>query len=131
MVNQLLCELDGIQNSDGIFLVGATNMPGLLDSALMRPGRLDYRIRVSLPDASARREIFAVHLAGKPAIPDIDPVELANQSDELSGAEIAEVCRRGAMCALRESGFGEQPIAFRMRHLRSALDEVRGERGAV
>lgn len=131
MVNQLLCELDGIQNSDGIFLVGATNMPDLLDSALIRPGRLDYRIRVPRPDASARKEIFAVHLTGKPAIPDLDLVELANQSDELSGAEIAEVCRRGAMSALRESGFGEQPIALLMRHFRSALDEIRSERGAA
>ena len=125
MVNQLLCELDGIQNSDGIFVVGATNMPELLDAALMRPGRLDYHIRVSLPDSTARQAIFTVHLAGKPAIPDLDPVELATLSNELSGADIAEVCRRGAMASLRESGFGEHSIALRMNHLRSAIEEIR------
>ena len=125
MVNQLLCELDGIQNSDGIFVVGATNMPDLLDSALMRPGRLDYHIRISLPDSAARQAIFAVHLAGKPAIPDLDLVELATLSNEFSGADIAEVCRRSAMASLRESGFGERTIALRMNHLRSAIEEVR------
>ena len=132
MVNQLLCELDGIQSSDGIFVVGATNMPDLLDSALMRPGRLDYRILISLPDPSARQAIFAVHLAAKPPIPEIDLVELASLSNELSGADIAEICRRGAMAALRESDFGEQPIDLRMNHLRSAIEEIRlSTRGGV
>ena len=62
----LLVEMDGVQAADGVLVVGATNRPGALDPALLRPGRLDVQVEVPLPDAAGRAEVLAVHTRGVP-----------------------------------------------------------------
>ena len=82
-------------------VVAATNRPDMLDPALLRPGRLEVRLELSLPDEAARREIFAIHTRGKPLAADVDLDGLAADSDGLSGADIEAICRRATGMAIR------------------------------
>jgi transitional endoplasmic reticulum ATPase len=125
VVNQILCEMDGIETAEGVFVIGATNRPELLDPALLRPGRFDYQVEVPLPDAAARTEIFQVHLANKPVESGIDLCELVEGSQGFSGAEISESCRLATMNALRDAHFEESALAVNMNHIRKAIDTVR------
>lgn len=124
-VNQILCEMDGVEAADGVFVIGATNRPELLDPALLRPGRFDYHIEVPLPDAPARAAIFRVHLADKPVEPHIDLTDLAGKTEGFSGAEIAECCRLAAMSALRDAHFEEVGLLVTIDHIRRAIEAVR------
>jgi SpoVK/Ycf46/Vps4 family AAA+-type ATPase len=105
VLTQLLTEMDGISTriNLSVVVIAATNRPDLLDPALLRPGRFDRLVYVSLPDEAARREVFAVHLKKMKHEDDIDVGELARLTDGYSGAEIAAVCREAAMNALRET----------------------------
>jgi transitional endoplasmic reticulum ATPase len=124
VVNQILCEMDGIETAEGIFVIGATNRPELLDPALLRPGRFDYQVEVPLPDSAARSAIFQVHLANKPVESGIDLRELIEGTDGFSGAEISESCRLAAMKALRDAHFEESGLVVTMNHIRDAIDTV-------
>jgi transitional endoplasmic reticulum ATPase len=124
-VNQILCEMDGIEGAEGIFVIGATNRPELLDAALLRPGRFDYQVEVPLPDGPARGAIFRVHLANKPVEPHLDLGDLVENTGGFSGAEIAECCRLAAMNALRESHFEEAGLVVTINHIRRAVESVR------
>ena len=124
VVNQILCEMDGIETAEGIFVIGATNRPELLDPALLRPGRFDYQVEVPLPDSAARSAIFQVHLANKPVESGIDLRELIERTDGFSGAEISESCRLAAMKALRDAHFEESGLVVTMNHIRDAIDTV-------
>ena len=87
----------------GVFLLAATNRPEALDPALLRPGRLDRLLRVPLPDAAARASILASRLARCPLGADVDLAELAGEATRgMSGADLAEVCRRAGTAAIRE-----------------------------
>ncbi len=102
VLSQFLVELDGVEELRGVLVLGATNRPDMLDPALRRPGRFDLEIAVPLPNRDERREIFAVHLANKPLAEDVEDLDhLAADSDGLSGADIAEVCRRAGLSAVR------------------------------
>jgi transitional endoplasmic reticulum ATPase len=125
IVNQLLSEMDGIETTEGVFVIGATNRVELLDPAVLRPGRFDYKIEVPLPDEKARRSIFDVHLKSRPVSKDINYEELVNLSDTLSGAEIAEVCREGTWDALRETEFNPKKAVITMKHLQRALERLK------
>jgi transitional endoplasmic reticulum ATPase len=125
VVNQILCEMDGIETAEGVFVIGATNRPELLDPALLRPGRFDYQVEVPLPDAAARSEIFQVHLANKAVESGIDLCELVEGSQGFSGAEISESCRLATMNALRDAHFEESALAVNINHIRKAIDTVR------
>lgn len=99
---QFLVELDGVEELRGVLVLGATNRPDMLDPALRRPGRFDLEIEVPLPNHDERREIFGVHLANKPLADDVQDFDhLAADSNGLSGADIAEVCRRAGLSAVR------------------------------
>jgi transitional endoplasmic reticulum ATPase len=128
IVNQILCEMDGIQSAEGVFVIGATNRPELVDPALLRPGRFDYQIEVPLPDGPARKAIFKVNLANKPVSPELDPEELVRLSDGFSGAEIAETCRQAALLCLREVNFdvASNPagVVVRLEHFQEAACSV-------
>lgn len=124
-VNQILCEMDGIEAAEGVFVIGATNRRELLDPALLRPGRFDYQIQVPLPDSAARSAIFTVHLANKPVEPGIDLGELVRGTQGFSGAEISNCCRMAAMNALRDAHFEEPGLVVTMAHIRGAIETVR------
>jgi transitional endoplasmic reticulum ATPase len=101
VVSQFLAELDGIEELKGVTVIAATNRPDLIDPALLRAGRLEIRVQLPVPDATARREIFAIHTRGKPLAGDVDLDQLAVAAEGLVGAEIEGICRRAAMLAIR------------------------------
>jgi cell division protease FtsH len=96
----LLNELDGFRGSN-VVVLGATNRPDVLDPALVRPGRLDRRIHVGLPDVNERREILSVHLRNKPLDPDVVLETIAARTPGMSGAQLEQVCNEAALVAAR------------------------------
>ena len=102
VVSQLLTELDGLEELEDVVVVATTNRPDLIDTALLRPGRLDRHVHVPVPDRDARRAIFGVHTRDKPLADDVDLDELADETDGYVGADIEAVCREASMAATRE-----------------------------
>ena len=109
-LNALLVELDGFKNNSGIFVVGATNRVDLLDSALTRPGRMDKKVYIGLPDAYTREAILGIHLKGKPHDSSIDVKELVEITEGLSGAQIENLLNEAMLYALR---MGHEVFTFK------------------
>jgi transitional endoplasmic reticulum ATPase len=131
VLSQFLAELDGIEELKGVVVLGATNRPDMLDPAVLRPGRFDALVEIPVPEEMDRREIFAVHLRGKPLAKGISPADLAGRSEGFSGADIASVCNQAALCAVRravEAGVGNPSgkgkILIGVKDIESALTEV-------
>lgn len=119
---QLLTEMDGVNVLSNVTIVAATNRPDLIDSALMRPGRLDRIVYVRLPDANTRREIFRIKLSKMPLIDDFSIEQLIAQTDGYSGAEIQAICQEAALYALEES-FEAKHVEW--RHFEKAINSVK------
>jgi transitional endoplasmic reticulum ATPase len=124
LVNQILAEMDGVRAADGVVIVGATNRAELIDPALLRPGRFDYHVEVPLPDSAARRAILDIHLSPMPGFAELDLDALTVASDAMSGAEMAEACRRAGWSALRDVGYDVDKVRVRQSHVETALSEV-------
>jgi len=103
VLSQFLAELDGIEELKGVLVLGATNRLDRLDPALLRPGRFDEVVEIPLPEEPERREIFEVHLRGKPVAPNLKLSGLAAKSGGFSGAQIASVCNLAALRAVRRA----------------------------
>jgi cell division protease FtsH len=103
-LNQLLVEMDGFGERQGVILIAATNRPDILDPALLRPGRFDRQIPVSNPDIAGRRAVLRVHSAGKPIADDADLDGLAKRTVGMSGADLANVINEAALLTARENG---------------------------
>ena len=103
-LNQLLVEMDGFGDRQGVILIAATNRPDILDPALLRPGRFDRQIPVSNPDLAGRRAVLRVHSAGKPIAEDADLNGLAKRTVGMSGADLANVINEAALLTARENG---------------------------
>ncbi|SLI65753.1 Cell division protein FtsH homolog [Mycobacteroides abscessus subsp. bolletii] len=103
-LNQLLVEMDGFGDRQGVILIAATNRPDILDPALLRPGRFDRQIPVSSPDLAGRKAVLKVHSAGKPFGPDVDFDGLAKRTVGMSGADLANVINEAALLTARENG---------------------------
>ena len=101
VIGQFLTELDGIEDLNGVLILGATNRQDIIDPAILRPGRFDQIITIPLPDRDDRREIFVLNLKDKPLDPDVSIDELASRTTGYSGAEIQAVCSRAALTAIR------------------------------
>jgi cell division protease FtsH len=102
-LNQLLVELDGMQDNMGIIVIAATNRPDVLDSALLRPGRFDRQITVSLPDLKGREAILKVHARNKKISEKVNLGNLAKRTPGFSGADLENVLNEAAILAVREN----------------------------
>ena len=102
-LNQLLVELDGMKDNLGIIVIAATNRPDVLDPALLRPGRFDRQITVSLPDVKGREAILKVHARNKKIGNDVDLAALARRTPGFSGADLENVLNEAAILTVREN----------------------------
>ncbi|NIA09978.1 MAG: AAA family ATPase [Nitrospiraceae bacterium] len=100
---QFLTEMDGVEELKGVIVVAATNRPDMIDSALMRPGRLDRVLYVPPPDHAARMALFKKELANRPVTANIDYKQLADTTKDYSAADITAICNTGAMAAARDT----------------------------
>lgn len=102
-LNQLLVQMDGFDENDGIVVMAATNRSDVLDPALMRPGRFDRQVYVHIPDVKGREAIFRIHSRNKPLSPDIDFKILARLTTGFSGADIENLLNEAAILAARDN----------------------------
>ncbi|MCV7216211.1 ATP-dependent metallopeptidase FtsH/Yme1/Tma family protein [Mycobacterium crocinum] len=120
-LNQLLVEMDGFGDRQGVILIAATNRPDILDPALLRPGRFDRQIPVTSPDLAGRKAVLRVHSQGKPMAPDADLDGLAKRTVGMSGADLANVINEAALLTARENG-----TVITAAALEEAVDRVIG-----
>ena len=102
-LNQLLVEMDGFESNEGVILISATNRPDVLDPALLRPGRFDRQVVVSLPDIKGREKILRVHMKRTPIASDVDPVILAKGTPGFSGADLENLVNETALLAAKRN----------------------------
>jgi len=132
VVSQLLTELDGLEELQGVSVIAATNRLDIIDPALLRPGRFDRLIYVPPPDLEARKSILRIHTRRKPLGPDVNLDRLAERLENYTGAEIAAICSQAAMAALKEfvekhGGIKEEKInelVINSRHFEEAIEKV-------
>ena len=101
-LNQLLVEMDGFDSNEGIIVIASTNRPDVLDPALLRPGRFDRQVVVSMPDIRGREQILKVHMRKVPLAADVDPGIIARGTPGFSGADLANVVNEAALFAARQ-----------------------------
>ncbi|WP_264754034.1 ATP-dependent zinc metalloprotease FtsH [Marinobacter sp. LQ44] len=102
-LNQLLVEMDGFEGNEGVIVIAATNRPDVLDPALLRPGRFDRQVVVSLPDILGREQILKVHMKKVPLADGIDPAVIARGTPGFSGADLANLVNEAALFAARRN----------------------------
>jgi transitional endoplasmic reticulum ATPase len=133
VVSQLLTELDGLEELEDVVVIATTNRPDLIDSALLRPGRLDRHVHVPVPDEDGRRKIFEVHTRNKPLADAVDLDWLAAETEGYVGADIEAVTREASMAASREFINSVDPeemadtvgnVRISTEHFERALEEV-------
>lgn len=105
-LNQILVEMDGFDERTNVIIIAATNRPDVLDPALLRPGRFDRRVVMSLPDVKGREEILKVHLSGKPVLSDVNVPTVAKETHGFSGADLANLVNEAAILAARNGRTG-------------------------
>ena len=118
-LNQLLVEMDGMEENTGVVVIAATNRPDVLDPALLRAGRFDRQITVSLPDRKGREAILHVHARNKKFVKDLDLGALAKRTPGFSGADLENVLNESAILAVREN---KDEIS--MKQIDEAIDRV-------
>lgn len=132
VVSQLLTEIDGIEGLHNVVVMAATNRIDAIDPALLRSGRFEVKLGLSMPDRQARQEMFSIHMQDRPVERGVKPEFLADKTGELSGADIEYVCRRAALSAIEDfigqNGDGMENLeAFCIKEVNftKAIDEVK------
>jgi cell division protease FtsH len=118
-LNQLLVEMDGFEANDGVIVIAATNRPDVLDPALLRPGRFDRQVVVSLPDIRGREQILKVHMRKVPLSEDVEPAKIARGTPGFSGADLANLVNEAALFAARTNA-----RTVDMNHFELAKDKI-------
>ena len=118
-LNQLLVEMDGFDGNTNIIILAATNRPDILDKALLRPGRFDRQIMVSMPDVKGREQILKVHSKGKPLGGDVDLKVLAKRTPGFTGADLQNLLNESALLAARKN-----KTEISMEEVDSSIDRV-------
>lgn len=118
-LNQLLVEMDGFGTNTGIIVMAATNRADILDPALLRPGRFDRQIHISLPDVRAREEILKVHARNKRLSPRVNLNDVAKRTPGFSGADLENLLNEAALLAARENC-----REIKIYHIDEAVDRV-------
>ena len=103
VLNQMLAEMDGIEDLSNVIVIGATNRPDMLDSALLRPGRFDRILLVTSPEAEGRKQILKIHTKKMPLAKDVDIDKIVEMTEGYVGADIESMIREAAMLALRDN----------------------------
>jgi len=136
VVAQLLALMDGLESRGEVIVIGATNIPNVLDPALRRPGRFDREISIRVPDQKARLEILHIHTRGMPLAKDVDLERISQITHGFVGADLEALCREAAMNALRSIlpniNFELEEVPYKlllelevtMENFREALKEV-------
>ncbi len=120
-VSQLLTEMSGIEDMEGVVVLAATNRPDMIDSALLRPGRFDRLIYVPAPEKKTRMEIFKIHTGGMPT-KGISIEQMAEKTEGYSGADIEAICREAGLAALRENIKAKEVTK---KHFDEAMKKIR------
>jgi cell division protease FtsH len=118
-LNQLLVEMDGFDQKQGVILLASTNRPDILDPALLRPGRFDRQIVVDRPDLEGRKAVLAVHARGKPLAPGVDLDVIARRTPGFTGADLANLVNEAALLSARH----DLPL-IGLPQLEEAIDRV-------
>jgi transitional endoplasmic reticulum ATPase len=124
LLSQLLVEMSGIEELEGVVVIAATNRPDIIDPSLLRPGRFDRHILVPTPDEKARLEILKVHTRNMPLAKDVNLEELAKKTKGFSGADLEALCRESAMLALRENIENKKVDKVEKRHFEEVLKKI-------
>jgi transitional endoplasmic reticulum ATPase len=126
VVPQILQELEGFERTAGrqLLFVAATNKPWMLDEAMVRPGRLDTKVYVPLPDAPARYKMLEIYLASKPIDDDVDLGELCDLLEGYSGADIRNIAQRAANIPFLDAVGGGEPRKIRMADVAGVIEET-------
>ncbi|MFZ3077667.1 MAG: AAA family ATPase [Candidatus Aenigmatarchaeota archaeon] len=121
IVSQLLTEMSGIEDLEGVAVIAATNRPDIIDAALLRPGRFDKLIYVPAPDVETRKKIFEIHMKSVPT-KGVNIEKLAQKTEGYSGADLEAVVREAAMEAMRENMAAKEVTA---KHFEEALKKIK------
>ncbi len=121
VLNQLLAEMDGIEDLSNVIVIGATNRPDMLDSALLRPGRFDRILLTPAPGKEGREEIFKIHTKNMPLARDVSINKILDKTEGFVGADMEALIRESAMLALRENIDSKE---VKMKHFEDALKKV-------
>jgi transitional endoplasmic reticulum ATPase len=123
VVNTLLAEMDGLEEMQSVIVIGATNRPTLMDPALLRPGRFDELVYVTVPDEKGRRRILGIHTSKMPLAKDVDLDDYAERTERYSGADLEDLVRRAGLFALRDDGADAKEVS--KSHFEKALKASR------
>jgi len=122
VLNQILAEMDGLEDLNDVLVIGATNRPDMLDSALLRPGRFDKILLVNAPEEKGRERILNIHTKNMPLAKDISIKKIAKQTEGYTGADLEAVAREAGLLALREDITAKE---VKNKHFDEALTKVK------
>jgi transitional endoplasmic reticulum ATPase len=135
LICQMLTEIDGVEELNGVLIIGATNRLEMIDPALLRPGRFGVLLEFKLPDLEERIEILKVQLRGKPIADDVDLNKLSELTESFTGAEIMEVCQQAALEALSEyvnemerDNSYDMPSTIYFKHFYTTIIKLKNEK---
>ncbi|MGM5482926.1 MAG: CDC48 family AAA ATPase [Nanobdellota archaeon] len=126
IVNQLLTELDGIEDLQKVTVIAATNREDLIDPSLLRPGRIELKVEIGLPNRKAREQIFDIHTSKMPLQKDLELDEYIKKTENWTGAEIESLCREAGLNAIRESTAKKsEDVTVTKKNFDDALVEIK------